>query len=264
MSIVHAIIDKIHQSRRTMRTDILSPDELERQLADDLNVTPTRFADLVEEGSDVYQGAAAKLREELGEEYHTAYSGGPGRMPMHSGSILYALVRCMNPDTVIETGVAQGMSTLMILQAMEANSNGELHSIDLPKYASDQVEYRDGDFPIEGFDSAVIPKGKEPGWLVPDSVRDRWTLHEGRSTDLLLGVLDQTEPVDLFIHDSEHSYQTILWEISVTWPFVRENGVVWVDDVSWNTAFDDFARGVDSPSYKTERFGLIQKRSEKK
>ena len=47
--------------------------------------------------------------------------------------LLYVLVRLLNPDTVIETGVAGGASSTAILQALQDNRHGgKLFSIDRP------------------------------------------------------------------------------------------------------------------------------------
>ena len=44
---------------------------------------------------------------------------------------LYALVRTIRPAIVVETGVANGFSSEVILHALAANGHGELHSIDI-------------------------------------------------------------------------------------------------------------------------------------
>jgi len=45
---------------------------------------------------------------------------------------LYNLIRDTRPSIVVETGVASGVSTAYILQALEDNRKGKLYSIDLP------------------------------------------------------------------------------------------------------------------------------------
>jgi hypothetical protein len=47
--------------------------------------------------------------------------------------------------------------------------------------------------------------------------------------------------VDLFFHDSEHTYENMLWEYRTIWPYIRMGGGVLAShDTDWNTAFKDF------------------------
>ena len=78
---------------------------------------------------------------------------------------LYGLVREFKPKTLIETGVCNGVSTAVILAALERNKVGSLYSIDLPEYTD--TNYAVGTF-WEGKKGAVIPKGSLPSWLIPD------------------------------------------------------------------------------------------------
>jgi predicted O-methyltransferase YrrM len=54
--------------------------------------------------------------------------------PIDFGKALYIICRVVKPMTIIETGVAAGLSTSYILYALEKNRCGELHSIDMPNY----------------------------------------------------------------------------------------------------------------------------------
>ena len=81
----------------------------------------------------------------------------------------YALCRFVRPATVVETGVANGVTTAFLLQALEANGAGALFSIDLP------------------------PAGVDPklvGHLVPQQLRSRWRLSFGASKQLLPSLLE--------------------------------------------------------------------------
>jgi hypothetical protein len=44
----------------------------------------------------------------------------------------WTVVRHLRPERVVETGVARGVTTAVLLQAMERNGYGALWSIDLP------------------------------------------------------------------------------------------------------------------------------------
>lgn len=47
-----------------------------------------------------------------------------------SGMFLYALCKIIQPEIIVETGVAYGLSSLYILQALHENEKGMLYSID--------------------------------------------------------------------------------------------------------------------------------------
>ena len=78
--------------------------------------------------------------------------------------VLYALVRILKPDRVVETDVSSGNSSTAILQALEDNGGGgELFSIDLP--SNGHVLKDGGRYPTHP---------KLSGWVVPDHLRSRW------------------------------------------------------------------------------------------
>lgn len=126
-------------------------------------------------------------------------------------NFLYYLIKLIKPKNIIETGVFHGLTSLWILQALEENSYGTLTSIDLPRRDWDKF------FPgrpmgggHQGEDE--LPSDCNPGWIVPAKLRDRWRLMIGPSEKLLDEALEGLE-VDLFIHDSDHSYETMKFEV---------------------------------------------------
>jgi Methyltransferase domain len=138
--------------------------------------------------------------------------------------------------------VCNGVSTAFVLLALERNGAGELHSIDLPEVAGE--EYEAGTF-WDGKGGAVIPPGKEPGWMVPSELRDRWHLVLGRSQDELPGLMERVGEIDFFMHDSEHSYECMSFEFRSAWEALRAGGVLVADDVNVNTAWEEFTRAVE-------------------
>jgi len=155
---------------------------------------------------------------------------------VHSGEILYALVRVLKPSVVVETGVAAGVSSSFILAALARNGRGELHSIDFP-------DYEEAYFPTLGKNPiAVLPPGKSTGFLIPKTLRTRWHLHVGNTRDLLQSVLDSLSSIDIFLHDSEHTHEMMMFEFETAWSRLKPGGVLLSDDVDWNDAFPDFCR----------------------
>jgi hypothetical protein len=164
---------------------------------------------------------------------------------------LYALVRKRRPATVVETGVHNGISTVSILLALERNETGTLHSIDAgPEIHSDG---EDGDVPAAEAayyergrpscaepKSHVLPDGKQPGWIIPDELRERWQLTVGRSRRELPALLAEVDDVSLFLHDSEHSTSGMLFEFELTWEWLEPGGVLMSLHVDQNAAFETF------------------------
>jgi hypothetical protein len=112
---------------------------------------------------------------------------------------LYALVRLLRPTHVVEVGVSSGVSSAYLLQAMEREGRGTLHSVDLPK-----LEALRPRVPRSPGPSWSIPPGRSSGWAVPLRLRKRWDLRLGDKREvvpLLAGELDQ---VGLFVYDVPH------------------------------------------------------------
>ena len=162
-----------------------------------------------------------------------------GTIEYREGLLLYALMRTLRPRVAVETGVCNGFSTAFTLLALERNGEGELHSIDFPEVAGQ--EYEPGTF-WEGKGYAAIPRGREPGWVIPDELRSRWALELGRSQDLLPPLLERLGTIDSFLHDSEHSYECMRSEYEHAWKALRKGGALISDDVNQTTAFREFAR----------------------
>jgi predicted O-methyltransferase YrrM len=174
--------------------------------------------------------------ETRGHRYNTGRA--TGRDGYGEGLRLYAVLRKLRPRVAVETGVCNGVSTAFLLLALHANGTGELHSLDLPEIAGE--DYEPGMF-WDGKGGAVVPAGKEPGWMVPERLRSRWHLTLGRSQDELSALLERVGTIDFFMHDSEHSEACMRFEFETAWAALREGGVLAADDVTANAAFADFA-----------------------
>lgn len=145
--------------------------------------------------------------------------------------LLFILIRRFKPSTVIETGVAQGVSSYFILKALELNGSGRLISIDLPQRDPEGYTYSDGTV-----DFVYTPSHLDSGWLVPDELKKLWTLKLGRSSEILPTMDIQ---VDMFFHDSEHSYQNMKFEFEWACKHINTNGTIMSDDIAWNRAWPE-------------------------
>ncbi len=135
----------------------------------------------------------------------------------------YAAVRALKPNCVVETGIANGVSSSYLLLALQKNGRGCLHSVGLA-------------------DPAFLPAGKEPGWLIPEWLRASWQIHIGDARDILPNLFEQLGSTDVFIHDSLHTYEHMMWEFETAYPYLLPGGLLFSDDALWNDAFHDFAR----------------------
>ena len=210
-----------------------SADTLERARAE---VAGSGLIQHLEDAASLFW-ATVQGETSRGSRYNTGRV--TGRDGYEEGIRLYALLRELRPLVAVETGVCNGVSTAFLLLALERNGRGELHSVDLPEVAGE--EYEAGTF-WDGKGGAVIPPGREPGWMVPEGLRARWRLELGRSQDLLPPLLDRVGPIDFFLHDSEHSYECMSFELAHAFAALREGGIAAADDVNTNEAFADFAR----------------------
>ncbi|MEF8873777.1 MAG: class I SAM-dependent methyltransferase [Candidatus Thermoplasmatota archaeon] len=174
-------------------------------------------------------------------------------MGRESGRELYELICEEKPDVIVETGVCNGFSTSVILKALDRNQKGLLYSIDLP-VTIDQIE-------DEERTGAVIPSGKGSGWAVPENLEERWTLMEGDTYYELPKLFESlSTEIDIFIHDSGHSYETMMFEFAIGWRHLKENGFLLADNIDLSHAFPDFVEAKGVNAYKLGHMGLIQKR----
>jgi len=156
---------------------------------------------------------------------------------------LYVIVRAAKPKVMIETGVSSGISSAHILRALAANGAGTLHSIDLPNVQ----------------EGSTLPQGRSSGWLVPDELRGRWRLHLGESREILPALLDMLDRVDIFLHDSDHSYEGMSREFGQVLPRLPRGGLLLSDDVHLHGAWDEFCTAHGLRPSRIGNFGLTRK-----
>lgn len=152
------------------------------------------------------KSAMQKDDERIGERFDSDW---------HLGLAAWCSVRHLRPTVVIETGVARGVTSWIILEALRRNDHGHLWSVDLPRLAW-------------AFDA---------GDDVPRDLRQRWTFLRGSSKRLLAGVVEEAPPVGLFIHDSLHTDENVRFELETVWPALVDGGFVIVDDIDDDQAY---------------------------
>lgn len=135
-----------------------------------------------------------------------------------------------SPNAVVETGVAHGVTTRIVLEALIMKGNGHLWSVDLP-------------FP---FDHRLHV---ETAIAVPKARRGQWTYVEGTSRKRLPGVIREAGQVNMFIHDSLHTARNTLFEMEEVARAMPAGGVMLVDDIKSHAGFSMFAKR--HPEYRT-------------
>ena len=141
---------------------------------------------------------------------------------------IFLLARSLPARTVIETGVAHGVTSRFVLEALDRNGHeGRLWSIDLAPQKWPHV-HKDIGLAVDG--SSEIAR--------------RWTFIRGSSRRRLPPLLCGFGTLDLFIHDSLHTEFNMLFELRAAWPLLRPGGAMVVDDIDNNWAFDTFAKSV--------------------
>jgi Methyltransferase domain len=135
---------------------------------------------------------------------------------------IWMLIRHTRPNIVVETGVAHGVTSRFILEALERNGAGNLWSIDLPP---------------------INPETRQEVGIAVDTpaLRKRWSYIAGTSRRRLPVLLSQLGRVDLFIHDSMHSARNVAFEMDLAWRYLSPGGVMVVDDIDINPSFQAFA-----------------------
>jgi predicted O-methyltransferase YrrM len=186
-----------------------------------------------------------KHLRELDGLYRAHYQ--PGWVNLEDALFLYWLVRRLKPETIVQTGVCNGLSSaFMVLALVKNGGDGRLRAIDLPAV----FDPRDPSWTIKDkVYGVVVPEGKSPGWMVPDAYRDRMMVKGGDAKLLLPKLIDELPGVDIFYHDSDHTYNHMTFEFREAKRKLRAGGLIVADDIAWNASVWDFADTYRVPSY---------------
>lgn len=133
---------------------------------------------------------------------------------------IYAAVKLMHPKVMIETGVGPGTTSTAILTALR-DVGGKLVSFDLgEKFGEDEQ----------------IPVGE----VVPRDLKGNWNLVFGDSSKTLPEEINKIAPVDIFFHDSDHTYEHVTFELETFYKHASERFLIIIDNFNWSNAPYDF------------------------
>jgi predicted O-methyltransferase YrrM len=179
----------------------------------------------------LFPGAAANsvegLRreyEELTEEVRARFDRGAATLARtenrglesRTSLTLYASARLSRPATILETGVADGWSTFLLLHAVARNGSGSVHSVDIHA---------------------------DVGALLTDDERRSWNFHqidERRPEAGFRALVGRLPAVDFYFHDADHRYLGQRFEYEAVLPQTAEGAVLGSDDVQASPAFVEF------------------------
>ncbi len=210
-----------------------------------LTGAPTaRLSEVLEELADLVpiEAEIRRLHREGGRSHYAQF-----RAPLE----LYAIVRLLRPDHVVETGVSSGVSSAHLLLALARNRTGRLHSIDRPT-PQRGATFGPSDSPV------AVPPGRSSGWAVPASVRSGWDLRLGASETLLPRLAREVGSIGLFLHDSRHTPAHLAFELETVRPKLVPGAVVLADNTAWTgQSFPRFARSLGVAVARRGRTDLV-------
>ena len=153
---------------------------------------------------------------------------------------LSGFIHSVRPGKMLETGIADGASSRIILDAMEENGAGLLWSTDISGDAGDL---------------AVLSRGVAR-W------RPRILSPRGRAKQFRQ-ILKEVSPLDVFLHDSDHRYSWQSLEYREGWDALKPGGYLLSDDICSSYAFIDFCSErklkPDVLIGQRKLFGVVQK-----
>ncbi len=212
----------------------------------------------LEQDAEFHRQLMAASREWVGNQPHGAdymYLADHWGSRYFFSMALYGVIRLLMPDLVVETGGTPGYSSSYLLRALDRNRKGTLITVDLPGFASEERHVD----PAEEEWYHTLPSTLTSGCVIPDPLRGRHQQVLGDARANLPGVFEQHPQVDVFFHDSDHSYRHMLWEFHEAWPHVRPGGLLLSDDTRLNPSFDEFCQEVGAAPQRLGNLGGIVK-----
>ena len=149
-----------------------------------------------------FNSRSAKPREGFFDEIYDIGNG--------LGFILFNLMQTLNPVKVIETGIAAGASSNLILFSMYRSGFGTLTSIDITS---------------------------KVGELVEENFKANWNIEilpSFQKRKKFLSVLKNHSETEVFLHDSDHSPEWQIFEIDSVLSSLPNIKFILIDDVSDN------------------------------
>ena len=138
--------------------------------------------------------------------------------------LLYSLIKANNSKLIVETGVANGITTNAIMKAIEeSGADSDLHSFDVLPETS----------------KAYVGGGN-------------WNFHllKGKNVHKQIKSVASLLPkVDVWVHDSNHGYRWQKFEYLLALSVLSKNGILISDDIDASSAWGELAKTHFRKSY---------------
>ncbi len=167
--------------------DISNQQELAEFVSGLLGVTEMRVAEYLQE-IRVDPELNERLRRRTRWRFDIKTEPPPGNR-----LLWYAIARALKPKLVVETGIYQGLGSLVLLRALERNAD-------------------------EGVEGGLLSIDSDPeaGYLVDPRLRGRWRRITGLTSEVLEDELTG-RTVDMMIQDTPHTYENQSFEFGVVY-----------------------------------------------
>ena len=138
--------------------------------------------------------------------------------------LLYSFIKANNSKLIIETGVANGITTNAIMKALEeSGANGELNSFD------------------------VLPETRKAY-----SGGGNWKFHLLKGKNVrkqIKSAVSSLPKVDVWVHDSNHGYRWQKFEYLLALSVLSKNGILISDDIDASSTWGELAKTHFRKSY---------------
>jgi predicted O-methyltransferase YrrM len=156
-------------------------------------------------------------------------------------NLIYNLIKYYKPKKILETGVAFGWSTLVLI--LSKTKDSELTSIDLS-------------YPAKSSEKFVAK-------ALPYNFKNKYKLLMGIDHDYLNLFKDKKKKFDFIHYDSDKSYNGRKKNYKLIWKILSKNGCFVSDDISDNFAFYEFVTSKKLNCYvldfKSKYIGIVFK-----
>lgn len=167
--------------------------------------------------------------------YNATYEDGfpIGSMWRVEGQMLYALIRALKPQSVLELGTSRGCSATHILQALRDNGSGTLDCVD------------------NGSQVAVI------GDMIPANLRDFATIHQTSIEEAIPIALEEGYRYDFILEDGMHSFEQVklVWENADR--LLNPGGMIVSHDAMHNVAGPVVREAIAAAGYGDEAVNVL-------
>ena len=144
--------------------------------------------------------------------------------------IIYFLIRFFKPNIVLETGVAAGLSSRCILEALHKNKKGKLYSSDFPYFRLKSPE-------------------KYIGIYVPDRLKKNWRLEILGDKENIKKFKSEITFADIIIYDSDKRYSGKKNFFNSVNSLITDRTIIVIDDLHNDSFFFEYCKQNNLKNY---------------